>query len=257
MLLFADFFLTNTVPFRIFFLFLQQKLFMGNSIFHFRQFSVCQSACAMKVGTDGVLLGAWAGVPPKAGSRLRILDIGTGTGVIALIMAQRYVNALVTGVDIDGQAVAQAVSNAAASPFAARVTMRHIDASNMEEGPFDAIVCNPPFFSHSLHCPDTRRSLARHDDTLPPRKLMQCATRLLTDDGMLSVVVPADMAANMESEAVLAGLFKSRHCLVRTAVHKPVRRCLLTFARHPAPLERTELTIGDEDYLELTKEIYL
>ncbi|MBQ9356372.1 MAG: methyltransferase [Prevotella sp.] len=231
---------------------------MGNSYFHFRQFSICQSDCAMKVGTDGVLLGAWAGVPVEAGSRQRILDIGTGTGLIALIMAQRFADAFVTGIDIDEQAVAQAAGNAAASPFAQRIEMRHIDAAKMDDDvAFDAIVCNPPFFSHSLHSPDARRSLARHDDTLTARILMQCGLRLLADGGELSVVVPAEQASQMESEALLAGFFKSRHCLVRTAAHKPVRRCLLAFRRHPFPLERTELTIGDETYTQLTKELYL
>jgi tRNA1Val (adenine37-N6)-methyltransferase len=172
-------------------------------------------------------------------------------------MAQRHLNVLVTGIDIDAKAVAQAASNAAASPFAARITMCHVDAAKMEEGSFDAIVCNPPFFSHSLQCPDPRRSMARHDDTLPPRILMQCASRLLAEDGVLSVVVPSDLAGHMESEAVLAGFFKSRVCHVRTAAHKPVRRCLLAFTRHPVKLEKTELTIGDEAYIELTKELYL
>lgn len=230
---------------------------MGNSCFHFRQFSVCQSECAMKVGTDGVLLGAWAAVPIQAGPQPRILDIGTGTGIIALIMAQRHNCARVTGIDIDAQAVAQAAANVAASPFASRIKMLHVDVAMMTEGGYDAIVCNPPFFSHSLKCPDSRRSLARHDVTLNPRLLMQCVSRLMAENGCLSVVVPAEGAGQMESEALLAGFFKSRVCFVRTAAHKPVRRCLMAFTRHPARLEREELTIGDAAYVELTKELYL
>lgn len=147
----------------------------------------------MKVGTDGTLLGAWA-----RGGR-RILDVGTGTGLIALMMAQRFRQACVTGIDIDADAVAQAAENVAASPFAQRISIVRSDVKDME-GLFDAIVSNPPYFVGSLHSPDRQRTMARHADTLPYRLLMQQAQRLLTDEGEMSVVVPTDQQQLMESE---------------------------------------------------------
>ena len=137
---------------------------MANDYFRFKHFTVWQQHCAMKVGTDGVLLGAWA----DGGQR--ILDIGTGTGLIALMMAQRFPAAEVTAVEIDEQAAMQACENVAASPFADRVNVIHDDilryADACAEGCFDAIVCNPPFFVNSLKNPDSKRALARHNDNL-------------------------------------------------------------------------------------------
>ena len=192
---------------------------MSNNYFQFRQFTIRQQRCAMKVGTDGTLLGAWASPLISHFSPLtphRILDVGTGTGLIALMMAQRFPLAQVTGIDIDADAALQATENVAASPFASRVTILQHDVATME-GVFDVIVCNPPFFAKALHSPDAQRSVARHDDTLTYAQLMQHARRLLGDDGELSVVVPADQQGRMGSEAALAGFFKSRECAVRTS----------------------------------------
>ena len=124
---------------------------MSNAFFQFRQFTVYQDQCAMKVGTDGVLLGAWARLLATEG---RVLDIGTGTGLLALMMAQRYPHASVTAVDIDDQAVIQAQQNISRSPFAERITISQGDIREWEDQPFDAIVANPPYFVDSLICPD-------------------------------------------------------------------------------------------------------
>lgn len=223
---------------------------MSNDFFHFRHFTVRQERCAMKVGTDGTLLGAWA-----RGGR-QILDVGTGTGLIALMMAQRFRQACVTGIDIDADAVAQAAENVAASPFAQRISIVRSDVKDME-GLFDAIVSNPPYFVGSLHSPDRQRTMARHADTLPYRLLMQHAHRLLTDEGEMSVVVPTDQQQLMESEAALAGFFKSRQCLVKTAERKPPKRCMMTFAKHPQPLESTTVTLGSDECRRLTSDFYL
>lgn len=224
---------------------------MANDYFKFKQFTVWQSQCAMKVGTDGTLLGAWA----NGGSR--ILDIGTGTGLIALMMAQRFADAYVTGIDIDEKAVEQARSNVAASPFGQRVIIEECDVE-MVKGVYDCIVSNPPFFSDSLKCPDESRTMARHTDTLPYDKLIHHICRLLSDDGEASLIIPFDCLSRLESEAVLHGLFKTRECAVRTTPTKQPRRYLLAFRKHPASLfEKTELTIGSETYLKLTKEFYL
>ena len=215
----------------------------------------------MKVGTDGVLLGAWA----RGG--LHILDAGTGTGVIALMMAQRYPEALVTAIDIDEGAVRQAQENVAQSPFAERVevlreTVQEFDGVNGSNGSngvcgYDAIVSNPPFFIDSLAAPDEQRNMARHTQTLTYAELMQAAYRLLADDGELSVVVPFDYRQRMEDEACFVGFFPSRVCAVKTTERKPAKRYLLAFRKHPCPCQKEQLTIGSEDYQALTSAFYL
>ena len=219
----------------------------------------------MKVGTDAVLLGAWA----TGGSR--VLDVGTGTGIIALMLAQRCPQARVTALDIDEGAVRQALHNVAQSPFADRIEVlrgsvqEHAGCAGQSgnsgnAGPpvtYDSIVCNPPFFIDSLNAPDRQRNIARHAETLTYGQLMQAAWRLLADNGELSVVVPFDYRQRMEDEATFVGFFPSRVCAVRTSAAKPAKRFLLAFRKHPCPCERTEMTLGDEAYTLLTKDFYL
>ena len=219
-------------------------------MFQFKQFTIQQELCAMKVGTDGVLLGAWA----KGGPR--ILDAGTGTGVIALMMAQRYLEAQVTAIDIDEGAVRQAQQNVAQSPFLTQVTVLH-ETLQEHQGAYDAIVSNPPFFIDSLAAPDEQRNMARHTATLTYAELMQAAYRLLSDDGELSVVVPFDYRQRMEDEAIFVGFFPSRVCAVKTTERKPAKRYLLAFRKHPCPCEKEQLTIGSEAYRQLTADFYL
>ena len=204
----------------------------------------------MKVGTDGVLLGAWA----QGGSC--ILDIGTGTGVIALMMAQRFPDAQVTAIDIDDGAVRQAAANVAQSPFDLRIKVTQ--ASFQEhKGLYEAIVCNPPFFIDSMQTPDRQRNMARHATTLTYAELMQHAWRLLSDDGELSVVVPFDYRKRMEDEATFVGFFPSRVCAVSTSERKPAKRYLLAFRKHPCLCEQQRLTIGSDAYRALTGDFYL
>lgn len=219
-------------------------------MFSFKQFTIEQELCAMKVGTDGVLLGAWA----HGGSR--ILDIGTGTGVVALMMAQRFPEARVTAVDIEEGAVLQAQQNVAASPFADRLRVLQERVQD-HEGIYDAVVCNPPFFVDALLAPDKQRSVARHAVTLPYSELMQAAWRLMADDGELSVIVPFDYRRRMEDEATFVGFFPSRMCAVSTTERKPAKRYLLSFRKHPCPCEQQQLTIGSEAYRQLTQDFYL
>lgn len=224
------------------------------TMFSFKKFTVRQDLCAMKVGTDGVLLGAWA----RGGNR--ILDVGTGTGLIALIMAQRCGECRVLAVDIDEGAVRQSVENVLASPFAARIEVRQAMVQQLlaqEVGRFDAVVCNPPFFISSLQAPDRRRTLARHAETLTYAELMQSADRLLDDNGELSVIVPFDYRHRMDDEAVFCGFFPSRVCGVRTTALKPVRRYLLAYRKKPCPCEHSEMVIGDASYQALTGDFYL
>ena len=172
---------------------------MAKNSFQFKQFTVYQDRCAMKVGTDGTLLGAWANAPVAAA---RILDIGTGTGLVALMMAQRFPEAQVTGIDIDENAAQQAQENVVGSPFSDRIMINREDATKIDDkAGYDAIVCNPPYFVDSLTCPQDQRTLARHAVSLTYESLMHAASKLLKPDGILSLVIPADNQDNVESAA--------------------------------------------------------
>ena len=214
---------------------------MANDFFQFKQFTIHQQHCAMKVGTDGTLLGSWASAPAGA---CRILDVGTGTGLIALMMAQRFPEARVTGIDIDTDAVGQASENALESPFKERIMIREGDVTRMEDTDgFDAIVCNPPFFDRSLTCPDQQRTEARHTVSLTYRQLMESAFRLLKDDGRLSVIIPSDCRSRLESEAHLVGFFISRICSIQTTPKKTPKRYMIEFRKQPVKEIDTECGI--------------
>lgn len=235
---------------------------MGKDSFTFKQFVVRQDRCAMKVGTDGTLLGAWAEMERDDG---RVLDIGTGTGLIALMMAQRYPEAKVTGIDIDEMAVSQAVENVQGSPFADRIEVFQADVKAFEPtGLFDSIVCNPPFFNNALVCPDSHRTQARHTLSLNYQQLIAAAWRLLCDEGVFSVIISNDFFQQLESEAHLAGFFLTRVFGVRTIEGKPIKRYLIEFKKHPhKELIKKDVMIEDapntrsEWYRELTKDFYI
>lgn len=235
---------------------------MANGYFQFKQFTVRQQHCAMKVGTDGTLLGAWA--QTSAGS-CRVLDIGTGTGLIALMMAQRYPETQVIAIDIDEKAVFQAQENVQASPFADRIKVIQTDIQTFEDSEkFDSIVCNPPFFEDSLVSPDSQRTEARHTVSLGYRQLMESSFRLLKDDGRFSVIIPADCRSRLESEAHLRGFFISRLCCVQTTPKKAPKRYMIEFTKHP--VNEIDITNGileslpqirSDWYRELTQEFYI
>ena len=188
----------------------------------------------MKTGTDGVLLGAWA-----EGGR-RILDIGTGTGLIALMMAQRFPLARVTGIDIETEACLDAEENAAASPFSPRIQILHRSLQDFdpEYDRFDCIVSNPPFFHNSMKNPDNKRCLARQADALDFASLMKGVERLLDDDGTASFIIPTDSFNDFYAEVCFSGLFLLRRCDVRTLPGKLPKRTLLTVGRNQfRPLE--------------------
>ena len=219
--------------------------------FRFLRFAIRQDRCAMKVGTDGVLLGAWARLD---GCR-RVLDVGSGTGLVALMAAQRLEGLpgagewTVTGVELDGEAASQAGEYVAASPWASRVTVCRADVREWSpDTPFDTLLCNPPFFTRSLRCPDDGRATARHDDTLSLDDLAQAASRLLSrPEGTLQVVIPADRRTDMVAAAAGAGLYAVRETQVSTTPAKAPKRLLMRFAFTAAPLERDTLVIADKD----------
>lgn len=226
---------------------------MPTTFFKFKQFTVYQEKCAMKVGTDGTLLGAWA-----AGGK-RILDIGTGTGLIAMMMAQRFADAEVTGIDIDAGAAIQATENAEASPFANRIKIVQTALQEMDtEEYFDAIVCNPPFFENAMTCPDRQRTAARHTTALPFGELMRCAYKLLeTSNGKFSLVIPSESRGRIEEEAVFTGFYLSRICPMITKAGIQPKRFLLEFTKTPRNIEQTELVLNSEECKKLTGDFYL
>ena len=225
---------------------------MSNSYFRFKQFTIHQEQCAMKVGTDGTLLGAWA----QGGER--ILDIGTGTGLIALMMAQRFPQSQVVGIDIDGLACEQALENVAASPFHDQVQVTHLSLQNYTDELFDSIVCNPPFFVHSLLSPDKQRTTARHAGSLTYVDLFQGVVRLLHEDGVFSAVIPLECRDAFDAEAILHGMCPVAECAVKTSLRKQPKRFLLSYRKKPsAHYVRDVLTIGSEAYVDLMKDFYL
>lgn len=235
---------------------------MSNKYFEFKKFTIHQDRCAMKVGTDGTLLGAWASAPAQ--SRY-ILDIGTGTGLIALMMAQRYPEAQIVGIDIDDAAVAQATENVATSPFTERISILKQDVTTYKpEMLFNAIVSNPPYFVDSLTCPDEQRSIARHAVTLTFEALIKSAYRLLKTEGTFSVVIPTEMRSKLEASARLEGFFISKVCCIKTTPQKPSKRQLIEFTKNPVNelftcegiLETSPNTRSDW-YKELTNDFYI
>lgn len=233
------------------------------TMFRFKQFTIEQNRCPMKVGTDGVLLGAWVGV--GAADR-RVLDVGTGTGLIALMLAQRTVEARITGVDVG--CVAQARQNADASPWGCRIELVRCPVQEFAPGElFDLIVSNPPFFTESLTCPDPGRTTARHTVSLSFEELRDAALRLLTSAGRLALILPDTEAPRFV--AVCAGaLTLVRRTDVRTTPRRPAKRVLMEFVRSesqaPGSPLCSELVVGTGEheqytpqYRALTRDFYL
>ena len=237
-------------------------MIMSEQTFRFRQFQVSHDRCAMKVGTDGVLLGAWAQVEACR----RVLDIGTGTGLIALMAAQRNAGAMVTAVEIDPDAVSQARENVGQSPFARRIEVVEADIRDyVPAEPFDCILCNPPFFSEDTLPPDGSRALARHASLLSFKELITLVSnRLLSPDGTFHVILPHSECTSFVDEAFMCGLKLIRKCQVRTVLRKPPKRVLLSFSPRGPIVRDTETLVlqnpdgsRTEDYASLTQNFYL
>ena len=232
-------------------------------IFRFNQFEIWQDLCAMKVGTDGVLLGAWA----KGGKR--ILDIGCGTGIITLMLAQRYPDAQITAIDIVDDCCRQTRQNADNSPWGERISTVNKSlqdfVSDYEELPkFDAIVSNPPFFVDSLKNPDSFRRLARHSDSLPFSVLARGVSKLLADDGVFSVILPEECFKQFAEEAWFSGLYLVEDLRLKPKGTKPVKRPLMMFGKdkNAVPVIETKLLQNadgtkSEWYKKITDDFYL
>ena len=233
---------------------------MPNPFFSFKQFTVYHDRCAMKVGTDGVLLGAWTDLSQSH----HILDIGTGTGLIALMMAQRSPEAQITAIDLDAEAVSQARENIQNSPWKDRVVavLQDVCTYSSDEK-FDTIVSNPPYFIDSLKCPDNQRNTARHTDTLDAQRLLEKVAELLTPEGRFSIILPADQTDDLFRIAEAQGLHPTRWTKVITRPGLPPKRSLIEFQKKALPIQTNELVIELErhvyskEYIELTREYYL
>lgn len=234
---------------------------MGRSSgFTFKQFHIDHDRCAMKVGTDGILLGAWA---PVADAR-RVLDIGTGSGLIALMLAQRSTNDChIDGVELDKDAAMQAHENVTASPWRERVTIIESAIQDHLAPPYDLIVSNPPYFPAGQTLRDPARALARHTGGLDPRGLLAASDRLLSRTGQLALVLPTAMADEILCISSSYDLYERCYLAVTTREGKEANRVLLLLGRGLNKCERGEIVIhsatgGYSDrYIQLTSPFYL
>ena len=228
--------------------------------FRFKQFYIEDSKCAMKVGTDGVLLGAWAPTNPLTTNPLtRILDVGTGSGLIALMLAQRFPLAQIDAIDMDEAAVEQASNNFCSSPWTERLHAYHspLQEWRMVNGKcpngkwYDLIVSNPPYFQNSLKNPDKGRQTARHTDTLSYAELIKHSARLLEEDGVLALILPAESEKEVRGLAAAERLSLTRVTRVYSKENKKPKRVLLAFGKGVSGLEVSGL---EEDVLVLEDE---
>jgi tRNA1Val (adenine37-N6)-methyltransferase len=238
---------------------------MSTQPFQFKQFSIHQENCLMKVGTDGVLLGAWA----DAQNAASILDIGTGTGVIAIMLAQRSPAEQIVGVEIDEQSYVQARQNMNAAPWNDRLEAVHApiqDYSKIYHAGFDLIVSNPPFFSGGTFSKDQDRTSVRHTVKLPHGDLLRAVQRLLNPKGRFCVILPYIEGLRFQELAENYMLYPTKKMEVRGKAGKPVERILLQFEKQKKDIvQQPELTIRAASkteewtgpYKELTADFYL
>lgn len=234
---------------------------MANNYFNFRQFTIFQDKCSFKVGTDGVLLGAYADVAKVC----NILDIGTGSGLLSLMLAQRS-KAEISAIEPDNYSFEQACSNFKNSPWNNRIKAENVDLQNFNpvDVTFDLIVSNPPFFSSSLKNPDPRKAAARHNDSLTAEELLKGTARLMTEEGRLQVILPYVEGNLFIAEAHEYGLYCNNILKIKPLATSEIRRLILTFSRKRLKaterflvIEKGERHDFTEDYKNLTKDFYL
>ena len=229
-------------------------------VFRFKQFAVVNDRTAMKVGTDGVLLGAWC---PAEGAR-HVLDVGTGCGVIALMIAQRNASAVINAIDIDHDAIEEATLNFKASPWGERLTAIEGDFTELQTAErYDLIVSNPPYFTNGVLPTGDARTQARHTGTLSYRQLIEGASRLLSDDGTLALITPTDAEGDIVEAATFSSLpFRCMTRVIPVEGAAP-KRVLWLLSRRDLPYREDTLTIACRDgsftseYIALTGAFYL
>jgi tRNA1Val (adenine37-N6)-methyltransferase len=233
----------------------------GNKWFEFKQFRIEQQKAAMKVGTDGVIIGAWVSVNHSS----RILDVGTGTGLIALMIAQRS-NALIDAVEIDDPAYSEAKYNFDQSPWKERLEIFHSDFNTFpnEKGHlYDLIVCNPPFFIDSLKTSDHQLAKAKHNESMTFGQLIQGSAKILKGTGRLAVIIPIESFAEFRETARLQGFYLHKQTYVITKPKRPVSRVLLEFSLMQGYTVTSEILIQNDNgqftdqFKEMTGPYYL
>tara|TARA_B110000967_G_scaffold114368_1_gene117030 strand:+ start:378 stop:1091 length:714 start_codon:yes stop_codon:yes gene_type:complete len=231
--------------------------------FRFKQFSVAQERCAMKIGTDAVLLGAWTDVDSQPNS---ILDIGAGTGVLALMLAQRSGAELIDALEIDDAAYEQCVGNFEASDWGDRLFCYHaaLDEFTEEiEDQYDLIISNPPFYTDTFKTENEERNKARFEDAMPFTELLKSVSKLLSPTGQFNVVIPFSEESSFIELAAKEGLYPSRILHIRGQESSPVKRSLICFRFEKQTIETQELIIEitrhqyTKEYTNLTKDFYL
>lgn len=234
-----------------------------SELFKFKQFEINQDRCAMKIGTDGVLLGAWADVGNFPES---ILDIGAGTGLIALMLAQRSNADIIDAIEIDADAYEQCVDNFESSPWGDRLYCYHAGLDEFVEEieeQYNLIVCNPPFYSETVASGNLQRDQARQNDFLPFKELLESVAMLLADNGVFSVIIPYKEKNDFIYLAKGFGLFPQRCLHVRGNPTSDIKRCLMEFTYSELGCNTKELIIETERhnytaaYIDLTKNYYL
>jgi tRNA1Val (adenine37-N6)-methyltransferase len=243
---------------------------MSTPNFRFKQFTIWHDKCAMKVGTDGVLLGAWC---PVSGYGLRvtgyrILDVGTGSGLIARMLMQRCPEALIDAIDIDPDAAEQAKANGVNAYCAKLQEWKKDEGLRVTGYGYDLIVSNPPYFQNSLKNPDKGREMARHTDTLSYEDLIKHSARLLTTNGQLALILPAEAEAEIREIAAHYSLYCTHVTRVYSKENKKPKRVLLAFEKlkiknYELKISEDTLVLEDEKggrsaaYSELCREFYL
>ncbi len=233
-------------------------------MFLFKKFTIEQNRCAMKIGTDGVLLGAWT---PLENNPFSILDIGTGTGIIALMLAQRSSAEQIDALEIDEDAYEQATDNFENSPWNDRLFCFHAGLDEFVEEPedeYDLIVSNPPFYSEDYKSSNDQRDLARFQDAMPFEDLVEAADLLLSENGILSVIIPFKEEENFVALATAHELFPLKITRVKGTPTSETKRSLLAFSRSQSPnftidelIIETARHIYTPEYIALTKDFYL
>jgi len=231
--------------------------------FVFKKFELKQGKCAMKIGTDAVLLGAWTSVENRPFS---ILDIGAGTGVLALMLAQRSNAELIDAVEIDDQAYEQCVDNFEASPWGDRLFCYHASLEEFVdeiEERYDLIISNPPFYSEDYKSDNSQRDLARFSDAMPFGHLVESASKLLSEAGIFSVIIPFKEETSFIELASSFKLFPNRILRVQGNVTSEFKRSLIEFSFRKSDIKTDTLIIETErhqyteKYINLTKDFYL